>query len=522
MRTVDGRGRGSVAGRLVAAAAGVAGIAAASGCTAPEPQPIGSTSVTITSPPPSSPVTPAEAADPGALNVVTNTFTGLTRFRGTTGTPTNAAAQKLETADNVTWNVTLRKDMTFHDGTPVTADSFIDAWNWAAHEPNESPSRPYFAPIAGFDATAAASAPTLSGLAKIDDLTFTITLTAPNSQFPVLLAMPAYAPLPPSFFADPEGFAQAPVGNGPYQVVAASAEGSTLQAVDGHFFPRPAADVVEFVPEAGGDSITVVEPPGPARGSSSTAAATEATVVAPTATVQALTFPTYSPRFADPGIRLAFSTAIDRALIIADHFGERALPATSWVSPVANGYRPNACGSPCIYNADTAQNALANAGGFDGDLVISFVADPDTAEWVERVCRSITNTLAVPCRGQAEPDQAAFDAKVISRTFDGPFVTTAASPVPTAEAYLRPFTTGAPGNASGYSNPLFDAALASAATGPAKDAPTAFGNASKVLAKDVPTAPLWVRTTAAEYPDSIEAVSFTPLGLIDLANLKAW
>jgi oligopeptide transport system substrate-binding protein len=45
-------------------------------------------------------------------------------------------ASDWETDDNVTWTFHLRDDFTFHNGDPVTAQDFVNAWNFAADPDN--------------------------------------------------------------------------------------------------------------------------------------------------------------------------------------------------------------------------------------------------------------------------------------------------------------------------------------------------------------------------------------------------
>ncbi len=70
------------------------------------------------------------------------------------------------------------------------------------------------------------SAKDLTGLKKVSDTEFTITLTTPQSFFPTELGYTAFAPLPDSFFADNgKAFGKKPIGNGPFQVI--SGDGDT-------------------------------------------------------------------------------------------------------------------------------------------------------------------------------------------------------------------------------------------------------------------------------------------------------
>ncbi len=78
-------------------------------------------------------------------------FTGLVSYEPETAAPYNAVAQEFATEDNQTWTITLNEDYTFHDGTPVTAQSFVDAWNWSAYGPNAQLNTYFFGPDGAAD-----------------------------------------------------------------------------------------------------------------------------------------------------------------------------------------------------------------------------------------------------------------------------------------------------------------------------------------------------------------------------------
>ena len=50
------------------------------------------------------------------------------------------------------WTITLKKGWTFHNGEPVTAQSFVDAWNAVAYGPNAWPTNAEMAEIKGYKA----------------------------------------------------------------------------------------------------------------------------------------------------------------------------------------------------------------------------------------------------------------------------------------------------------------------------------------------------------------------------------
>ena len=82
-------------------------------------------------------------------------FTPLVQFDQDNNV-TFAGAESIESDDNVNWTITLRDGYTFHDGTPVTAQSFVDAWNWGADCVNAAGNNYFFGPagvnIVGYDA----------------------------------------------------------------------------------------------------------------------------------------------------------------------------------------------------------------------------------------------------------------------------------------------------------------------------------------------------------------------------------
>ncbi len=159
--------------------------------------------------------------------------------------------------DSTEFTITLKDGWTFHDGTPVTASSFVDAWNWASYAPNAAQNNYFFSlpQFEGYadvstcgtreatqedvDAEAAAevgeevsdcenqppSTEEVSGIEAVDDQTIKLTLDAPFPQLPLVLLYNAFDPLPESFFAAADegqealtAWGEAPVGNGPFMI----------------------------------------------------------------------------------------------------------------------------------------------------------------------------------------------------------------------------------------------------------------------------------------------------------------
>ena len=60
-------------------------------------------------------------------------------------------ADSITSDDNTVWTIKLKDGWTFHDGTKVTASSYVDAWNFGAYSPNAQVNSSYFSAIDGYD-----------------------------------------------------------------------------------------------------------------------------------------------------------------------------------------------------------------------------------------------------------------------------------------------------------------------------------------------------------------------------------
>src|SRR5918996_5853056 len=184
-------------------------------------------------------------------------FTGLVAYDPQTAKPANAMAESITSPDQQNWTIRIKEGWTFHDGEPVTARSFVDAWNFGAYAPNAAGNSSSFAKVVGYDdlqgdpaATppVAPAAKEMSGLRVVDDTTFTVALEEPFSQFPLTLGFQAFYPLPKVALADPKKFEEAPVGNGPYQMDGRwqHDESIRVKRYPDYQGPPAAADAIEF------------------------------------------------------------------------------------------------------------------------------------------------------------------------------------------------------------------------------------------------------------------------------------
>src|SRR5271155_1437254 len=168
---------------------------------------------------PQNPLIPTNTNDSNGGRIVDRLFAGLMSYDAK-GTPALEVAQSIETTDDVNYRITLKPGWAFSDGSPVTAHSFVDAWNYGTLSTNAQLQQSFFSPIAGFDEVAAPTptATGMSGLQVIDDHEFTVRLKGPTIDFRLRLGFSPFYPLPDAALKDMAAFGQHPIGNGPYRL----------------------------------------------------------------------------------------------------------------------------------------------------------------------------------------------------------------------------------------------------------------------------------------------------------------
>jgi oligopeptide transport system substrate-binding protein len=164
---------------VAAIALAAAGALVLTGCTSggSEPSaPAGDPEAIITTngSEPQNPLIPTNTTETGGGKIVTSLFAGLVSYTAE-GDIELDVAESIESEDKQSWTVKLKEGQTFTDGTPVTANSFVDAWNFGAKYSNAQSASYFFDNIEGFSYTEDSE---LTGLTVEDDLTFTVDLVA--------------------------------------------------------------------------------------------------------------------------------------------------------------------------------------------------------------------------------------------------------------------------------------------------------------------------------------------------------
>ncbi len=151
---------------------------------------------------PQHPLMPSNTNEKFGGYVIDALFTGLVGYDAKGGL-IDMNAESVDTKDNKTWTVKLKKGWKFHDGTDVTAESYVKAWNWMANVKNKQANSYWFGDIKGYeDVHPEKGDPKkdemMSGLKVVDDQTFTIELSEPVPYFEYKLGYKTFTPRCPS------------------------------------------------------------------------------------------------------------------------------------------------------------------------------------------------------------------------------------------------------------------------------------------------------------------------------------
>lgn len=489
---------------------------------------------------PQNPLEPANTNEVQGGKVLDMIFRSLKKYDPETGKAEDMLAEKIVTKDSQNFTITVKDGWTFSNGEPVTAQSFVDAWNYGASLKNNQKNAYFFGYIDGYDKvhpeSGSQSADKLSGLKVVDPKTFTVKLSQKFSTFPDTLGYVAYAPLPKAFFTDHAAWVSKPIGNGPYTIDSYT-KGSQMALKKWDAYPGndkaqndgvnlkvytdnntaytdllagnldlvddvPAAQLKNVKNDLGGRYINT-----------------------PAGIIQTLAFPYYDKNWnkADSDkVRKGLSMAINRDQITDTIFQKTRTPATDWTSPVlgeAGGFQDGLCGDSCKYDPAAAKKLIAEGGGLPGGQVkITYNADTGShKQWVDAVCNSINNALGddKACVGNPVGTFADFRNQIGDKKMTGPFRAGWQMDYPLIQNFLQPlYYTDASSNDGKWSNKDFDKLVdkANAETDTTKAVST-FQDAEKVVRDNMAAIPLWYQNGSAGYSDRLSNVKLNPFSV---------
>ncbi|NUK23985.1 peptide ABC transporter substrate-binding protein [Streptomyces lunaelactis] len=458
---------------------------------------------------PQKPLIPADTNESLGSYVIQSLFTQLLDFDAQ-GKIVYTNAESVKTTDSKTWTVKLKQGWKFHDGTPVTADSYVKAWNWYANINNKQQNAFWFEDIAGYaDVHPEKGAPKsdkMSGLKVVDETTFTIELANAVPYYEYKLGYTTFAPLPEVFYKDTKAFGQAPVGNGPYifekwnhkKLIQVKAnpdyQGPNKAKNKGVLFKNYATVEAAYQDLLSGN-LDMIRQVGPKDLPKYKQDLGDRAIEQPYAAIQSLVPVFYSKTFKgiDPKVIQGLSMAIDRETITKTVLNGTRKPATSFIPEGVAGKQD--LGSDVFtFNAAKAKQLVTEGGGVPGNQIwIQYNADGGHKEWVTAVCESIRNSTGVECTPDAKPDfqtdLEARDNNKVKSMYRGGWV----ADYPVNANFMRElYGTTAEANNGRFSDKAVDAAFKKADNAKTlEESIKLYQEAEKLVLTKMPAIPLW-------------------------------
>jgi oligopeptide transport system substrate-binding protein len=480
---------------------------------------------------PQNPLQPANTMESNGSIVTRALFTTLVDY-DSAGKIVMMNAQSVDTKDNKTFTVKLKPGWKFHDGTPVTAESFVKAWNWAANPANKQTNSFWFSDIKGYSDVAPdkgkPKATEMSGLKVVDDNTFTITLNSPIPYFVYKLGYEVFSPLPESFYKDPKAAGEKPVGNGPYKFVSWQHKkqieltrnddytGSNKAKNGGVIFKNYSKLETAYQDLKSGN-LDVMRQIAPRDLPVYKADLGDRAVDQAYSSIQTIAPARYTKQWKniDPKVLQGLSMAIDRNTITKTVLQGTREPATGWVAKGVLGYQPDLGTDIFKYDPAKAKQLIKDGGGVPGNKIsIQYNVDGGHKEWVEAVCGSITKATGVACTGDGKADfQAdlnARDNKEVKSMYRSGWVLD----YPFNANFLRDlFGTNSSGNQSGFSNKTIDGLIKKADGAKSiEESQSLYQQLEKELPNYMPSIPLWYYKVNAGFSEKVTGVKYAQDG----------
>ncbi len=477
---------------------------------------------------PQNPLIPTNTNEVGGGKIIDSIFAGLISYKAD-GAVENDAAESITTDSPTQLTVKIRKGLKFTNDEEVTADSFIKAWNYGALASNKQNSSYFFEDIEGFSYEKDSE---LTGLKKVDDHTFTITLNKPASDFAQRLGYSAYAPLPSVAFDDMKAFGENPIGNGPYKLAKEGAWQHNVRIdlvvnedYDGPRTPKNGGLDIVFYPNPDGaytdllaGNLDVLDSIPDSALENYKTDLDDRSVNQPAAIFQSLTIPEWLEGFQtdEEGKlrRAAISHAINREQITDVIFKGTRTSAKDFTSPVIDGWSDTVPGNDVLeYDPELAKQLWDEANAikpYSGkDFTISYNADGPHQAWVDAVSNSVSKVLGIKAVGEPFPDFATYLDARDNEKVDA-FRSGWQADYPGLYNFLGPlYATGAGSNDGKYSDKNFDDLLAKGISETDEAARNAtLLEAQSVLFEDLPAIPLWYSNVNGGWADGVQNVEF--------------
>ena len=448
------------------------------------------------------------------------------------------AAESWEISDDNTVFTFHLKDAKFHNGDPVTAESFKRGWQRLVDPSMATPSEIgyHLSPVVGYDEMAQGSAKEISGLTCPDDKTFVVTLSAPMADFLAVCCHPGLAPVPQAAIDDPDSFLLAPIGNGPFMMDGKWESGQyiNVKRFEDYYGDKPALDAINFSIqkdpktayselEAGNMDFCQI-PTGRIQELSEkfgksvdgyTISPSRQALLGAEASVYFLAVNLEDETMANKDLRHAMSLAINRQNIVDTLFESGREPADNVFPPIID--KKGGSWEFAQYDPDKAKQIIDekglagttvklsyNSGGGHEDIMSCIQADLQT---VGLTVEQDTKEWAAYLQGLTD---GSFQLGRMGWIAD----------YPTLDNFIYPnFYSTADNNFSRYNNPEVDAAIdAARAIADEDERKDAYRKINQMIADDMPIIPIMFYAHQHVASDRVNELYYNAQGIADLGH----
>ncbi len=470
---------------------------------------------------------PALGPDANTAQIVTMVYSGLVRSDVNLNVIPDQATWDVS-SDNRVYTFHLKSGITFSDGTPVTAQTYVYTLTRALLPQVKSGIASFFeGAIVGADAVSAGKTKTLTGVKALDDSTLQITLTHAAPYFLEVLTNSLYFPLNKTVISQygqgdwPNHVAGLGVGTGPFMVKEWDHKvkiilvpnphyygtKTKLSEVDMYFVTEPTTAFKSYQANQY-DFIWNITP-----NDQQTAKSLPGFVRKSLLETDLLFFNNKMPPFNSLAVRQAFAYAINKEALIHAIFKDAVVVAPTIIPPGMPGYQPDYAGIP--YNKEKARSLMQSV-------------YPDVSK-VPPITFSYPTSQIIPVEADAlqEMWQTALGVRVNLRSVDlvayntettehsvqfGSTQWGADFPDPYDWLALN-LTSNAANNNGEWSNPTFDQTIAQAEQATGDQRISLYNKAEQIAISDVGWLPVDHQAMAAVIPSWLHGLSLNGNGL---------
>ena len=439
--------------------------------------------------------------------------------------------------DQATWDVSpdnkvftfhLKPNITFSDGTPVTAQTYVYTLTRALLPEVKSGIASFFeSAVVGADAVSSGKTKILTGVKALDDTTLQITLTHPTPYFLEVLTNSLYFPLNKSIIDQygqgdwPNHVAGLGVGTGPFMVKEWDHKvkmvlvpnphyygaKTRLSEVDMYFVSDPSTAFKSY--QAGQyDFVWNITPDD-----QQIAKTLRGFVRKSLLQSDLLFFLNTTPPFNNVAVRQAFAYAIDKTTLVHAIFKDAVVAAPTIIPPGMPGYQPGYAGIP--YDRDKARALLQSV-------------YPDVSK-VPPITFSYPNGQVTPSEAAAlqqmwqtalgvhvnlrSVDLVAFNTETSQHAVQFGFTQWGADFPDPYDWLALNLTTNAANNNGMWNNPTFDQTIAHAEQATGNQRISLYNKAEQIAIQDVGWLPIDHQALAAVIQSWVHGVNLNGNGL---------